>query len=203
MIRALPILLLALYASAQLDFGAVASVRVGTNEVQAIAVAGETVWTADDGNLWKWPSRMIVVSSAKSPDSVWSPEWGCWYNNCSANGYFKANNDASLGSFTSSSVTTVYKRAYTVGIFVRLAPGSYKLKCHVTASVNFARTFVQQVSGGYKMKPNTFGELGKKSAGDIAYTLTVPNDCCGLLLQMSTRVDNASVTVTNVEIRPQ
>lgn len=74
MIRAFPVLLIALCASAQtLDFGAVASLAIGTNEVQTVAINGETVWRKlpyDEEIDWIESTGTQWIDTGVAPDSA-------------------------------------------------------------------------------------------------------------------------------------
>ena len=119
----------------------------GRNDVEAMP--------EEPQNLWSWPTEKADTSSMEfmSPNNIWIPEVGKWYDNCSVNGYVNGHATAiwrDIGYFSEDSVTTGISRSgYSYGIFLALEPGEYDVTCFTDERARFWVSFYEEVDGGY------------------------------------------------------
>ena len=170
----------------------------GRNDMEAIP--------EEPQNLWSWPTEKADTSSMEfmSPNNIWIPEVGKWYDYCSVNGYVVGHASSmwrDAGYFREDSVSTgISGGAYCYGVFLALEPGEYDVTCFTDKRARFWVSFYEEVDGGYRWLGNDKLSVGNPLGGAYSSTFFVPEEAVLTLLLPRPYYSDATLTTTDLAI---
>ena len=156
-------------------------------------------------DFWRWPTEKADTSSigVMSPNNIWIPEVGKWYDYCSVNGYVVGRASSmwrDIGYFREDSVTTGISGGYCYGVFLALEPGEYEVTCLTDKRARFWVSFYEEVDGGYRWLGNSQLSVGNPLGGAYSSMFSVPEEAVLTLLLPRPYYTADTLTTTDLAI---
>ena len=149
-------------------------------------------------NLWVWPSEMVEPPKTLNPQYIWTPQPFVYYGFIASNGYCQKGRNP-LGTFTEDSFTSRFSSGYSLGVFVPLTPGEYRLSYECDGRNYATIASYKEAQGGFLYGALIFSVF--RSEGHTVVEFALPEDCGLALLQIKPlNASDPPTTVNSIEI---